>query len=130
VSQASIRVLVADDDPTVTLLMQAALAGPEFAVSVVDNGAAAWAEFNRTAFDIVLLDVEMPEMDGFEVCAAIRQSRGAAIPVLLVSGYCDAQFAERAAALGAMTLAKPVNWSSIAARLQDLLRQHGADSGR
>lgn len=128
--QASIRVLVADDDPTVTLLMQAALAGPEFTLSAVDNGADAWAEFNRAVFDIVLLDVEMPEMDGFEVCAAIRQSSGAAIPILLISGHSDAQFVERASALGAKTLAKPVDWSSIAAHLRGLLCQHGADSGR
>jgi DNA-binding response OmpR family regulator len=64
-NQACCRVLVADDDPTVALLMRATLTAPDFVVTVVDNGAAAWAEFNRSVFDIVLLDVEMPEMDGF-----------------------------------------------------------------
>lgn len=122
-------ILVADDDPTVALLMQAALAAPGFAVTVVDNGAAAWAEFNRSAFDLVLLDVEMPEMDGFEVCAAIRQDRGWAMPVVLVSGRCDAQFFERALALRADTLVKPVDWSSLAGWLQDLLRRHAGDAG-
>lgn len=126
-SRECLRVLIADDDPTVALLAQAALAGPGFAVTVVDNGAAAWAEFNRSAFDIVWLDVEMPEMDGFEVCSAIRESRGERFPVVLVSGRCDASFVERATALRADILGKPVDWSSLAVCLQALWRRYDAE---
>lgn len=120
-SQKIFRVLVADDDPTICLLMPAALAGDHFAVTVVDNGASALTEFNRAPFDIVLLDVEMPEMDGFEVGAAIRRSHGQRVRLVLVSGHDDQAFFERAAALGADHIAKPVNWSAIAGQLLELL---------
>jgi DNA-binding response OmpR family regulator len=101
--------------------MQAALGAPAFAVTVVDNGAAAWAAFNGSIFDIVLLDVEMPEMDGFAVCSAIRQSRGESIPIVLVTGRCDAPFVERALALQADYLAKPLDWSALAQHLEEIL---------
>lgn len=127
-SQTCLRILVADDDPTVALLAQAALSAPGFAVTVVDNGSAAWAAFCQSAFDIVWLDVEMPEMDGFEVCAAIRHKAGETVPVVLVSGHCDAPFVERAVALRAEILGKPVDWSSLAGFLQELWRHH--DAGR
>lgn len=118
---APIRVLVADDDPTVALLMPVALAAPDFSVKVVGDGAAALAEFKNNPFDIVLLDVEMPEMDGFEVCRAIRQEVGGQVPVFLVSGHNDQQVVDRAAALGAGYLAKPLDWSSLGGRLRDFL---------
>lgn len=86
------RILVADDDPTAALLFPAALAGGEFELTLVDNGLDALAAFRRQAFDMALLDVEMPGLDGMAVCAAIRQSHGDAFPVLLVTGRHDAEF--------------------------------------
>lgn len=115
------QVLVADDDPTVALLMPVALAAPNFSVRVVSDGAAALIEFKNISFDIVLLDVEMPEMDGFEVCRTIRQEMGSQVPVFLVSGHNDRQTLERASALGAGHLAKPLDWSSLGERLREIL---------
>lgn len=120
-SRAPWRVLVADDDPTVALLSRAALAGDEFLPTVVASGDLALAAFRDGVFDIVLLDVEMPGLDGFEVCAAIRQSHGRDFPVVLVTGRSDAAFAERAGALSVAVMAKPVDWSALAARLRGLL---------
>lgn len=125
-TRSALRILVADDDPTVGLLMRTVLSAPDFSLVLVDSGNDALAEFNRGEFDMVLLDVEMPGMDGFEVCAAIREGRGAKLPVVLISGHRDAQFAAQAAAIGAKTLSKPVDWSSLAAWLYDLQSQHEA----
>ena len=102
------RILVADDDPTAALLFPAALAGGEFELTLVDNGLDALAAFRRQAFDMALLDVEMPGLDGMAVCAAIRQSHGDAFPVLLVTGRHDAEFLARAQSLAAGHLGKPV----------------------
>lgn len=115
------RVLVADDDPTVGLLSRAALAGGDFAPTIVDNGNDALAEFRRQPFDIVLLDVEMPGLDGFEVAAAIRASHGAGFPVVLVTGRSDPAFIAQAQALSADYIAKPVNWPSLAGLLRAML---------
>lgn len=125
-SQRPWRVLVADDDPTVALLSRAALAGGDFAPTVVDNGSDALAEFQRQAFDIVLLDVEMPGLDGCEVAAAIRASHGKAIPIVLVTGRSDPAFVAQAQALAVDYIAKPVNWPSLAGLLHSLL---GASPG-
>src|SRR5574343_1691703 len=120
------RVLVADDDPTAALLMRAALAGGDFLPTIVERGDLAWEAFCQAPFDLALLDVEMPGMDGFEVIAAIRASRGGGLPVVLVSGRADPEFFERAQALAAAVIAKPVDWSSLADRLRALLQAAGA----
>ncbi len=121
-TQPEYRVLVADDDPTVGLLMPAALGGQGFAVTVVDNGKAALDEFERTPFDIVLLDVEMPEMDGFAVCSAIRRRRGGEIPVVLITGHTEPAFIQRAYDLGADYIAKPLDWKLLGGLLRNLLQ--------
>lgn len=115
------RVLAADDDPTAGLLMRAALGGADFALTVVDNGSDALAEFARSPFDIALLDVEMPGLDGFAVCAAIRRTHGDGFPVVLVTGRSDPEFIARAGQLSASHLAKPVDWGALAGWLRSLL---------
>ena len=115
------RILVADDDPTAALLFPAALAGGEFELTLVDNGLDALAAFRRRAFDMALLDVEMPGLDGMAVCAAIRQSHGDAFPVLLVTGRHDAEFLARAQSLAAGHLGKPVAWAALAGMLRSRL---------
>lgn len=121
-SERSWRVLVADDDPTAGLLFRAALAGGDFVPTLVDNGSDALAEFQRNPFDLVLLDVEMPGLDGFEVCEAIRRTHGAAVvPVVLVTGLGDPAFLERAKQLAADYIAKPVNWQALPDMLKKLL---------
>ena len=115
------RILVADDDPTAALLFPAALAGGEFELTLVDNGLDALAAFRRQAFDMALLDVEMPGLDGMAVCAAIRQSHGDAFPVLLVTGRHDAEFLARAQSLAAGHLGKPVAWAALASMLRSRL---------
>lgn len=115
------RVLVADDDPTAGLLVQAALASDEFVLTLVDNGSDALAEFQRAPFDMAMLDVEMPGLDGFEVCEAIRRSHDAELPVVLVTGHSDPAFIDRAHRLSADYIAKPVNWQSLPGLLRSLM---------
>jgi CheY-like chemotaxis protein len=118
----TIRLLVADDDPTVALLMHAALAGDGFAVTVVDNGRAALDCCARERFDLVLLDVEMPGLDGLEVAAGIRRGAWPATPVVLVSSHGDAAFLAHLAELSASYLAKPPAWPTLGQTLRNLLQ--------
>ncbi len=120
------RVLIADDDPTARLLSRAALAGDDFLPTIVERGDLALSAFQHEPFDIVLLDVEMPGLDGFEVGVAIRQSHGPAFPVVLVTGRGDPEFMTQAKALSAAVIAKPVNWASLADKLRGLLAASAA----
>jgi CheY-like chemotaxis protein len=115
------RVLVADDDPIVALLSRAALPGEEFAVTVVDDGNDALDAVQREDFDIALLDVEMPSCDGLSVCAAIRNGKQPDMPVLLITGHSDPVFLEKARALSAPCLQKPVEWQVLPQLLRALL---------
>ncbi len=114
------RVLIADDDPTVGLLARAALSGSAFLPTVVDNGAAALQALLTDDFDIALLDVEMPEMDGIAVCRAVRAVRGHAFPIVLVTGRDDPSFMGDAQELAADVLGKPLDWGGLV----DYLRSH------
>jgi two-component system response regulator MtrA len=117
------RVLVADDDPTVALLMQVALPPPDYSTTVVASGDSALDVFGQQPFDLVLLDVEMPGRDGFEVCREIRRRSGRSVPVLLVTGRNDPEFHSRADELAADHIAKPVDWGGLAALVQRLIRR-------
>ena len=122
-SKIMARVLVADDDLTVRLLMQAALQGHEFAVTLAEDGEEALQAFAAAPFDVVLLDVDMPRRDGYQVCAEIRRVWGMDIPVVLVTGHDDVDSIERAYQLGATDfIAKPINWTLLAHRLRYVLR--------
>lgn len=115
------RILVADDDPTAALLFRAALAGDDFFIALTADGDDALAIFRRQAFDAALLDVEMPGLDGLEVCAAIRQSHGPAFPVFLITGRGDDAFLHRVRALAACYVAKPLDWAALPGMLREAL---------
>ncbi len=109
-----IRVLAADDDPTVALMMRIALPATDFSVSVVADGNAAAEAMSAHAFDIVLLDVEMPGLDGLQLAAAARQRIGPDFPIVLLTGREDAAFLARCNELGARHVGKPVDWKALA----------------
>ena len=88
------------------------------------NGQAACVEFERVHPDIVLLDVSMPVLDGFDACAKLRTLRGGAhIPVLMVTGLDDQDSISRAYEVGATDfLPKPFNFKILRQRLQYMYR--------
>ncbi len=82
----SARVLVVDDVDVNVRLLEAKLSSEYFTVITASNGAEALRAANAEHPDIVLLDVMMPEMDGFEVCRRLKaDSRTADIPVIMVT---------------------------------------------
>ena len=65
-------VLIADDDPTLRLLAASTLGSARFRITLASDGEQALELFDRERPDLVLLDVDMPGMSGFEVCRAMR----------------------------------------------------------
>ena len=80
------KVLICDDDPTYLILMRDTLEASGFEVIEAADGDTALIKFFTTQPDIVLLDVEMPGLSGYEVCKQIREHHsGADIPILMVT---------------------------------------------
>ncbi|MDH7499951.1 MAG: EAL domain-containing protein [candidate division NC10 bacterium] len=123
-------VLVVDDDPLLRLLMRAALEQADFAVDEAGNGVACISAFERLRPDVVLLDVMMPEMDGFSACEQIRKLPGGELtPILMVTGLDDMDSINRAYEVGATDfIAKPVNWRVLGHHVKYMLRASRAFS--
>ncbi len=118
------RVLIVDDDAALRMLVAECLGGAGMAVDEAADGQQALTVFERQRPDIMLLDVMMPGMDGFEVCRALRcLSGGEDIPVLVVTGLDDTESLERAYAVGATNfITKPINWPNLPHQVNYALR--------
>ncbi len=118
------RILVADDDATSRALMVGALNREGFMTVEACDGIEALEQFERQGADLVMMDVDMPRCDGFEVCSALRGSAaGASVPIMMVTGRDDSASIDRAYELGATDfIAKPVSWGTVGHRIRYLLR--------
>lgn len=116
--------LVVDDDLLLRIPMCAALEKVGFDVIEAENGNEAVASFKSNKPDLVLLDVVMPEMDGFKTCAAIRNLPGGKYAqILMVTGLDDTESVESAFEAGANDfVAKPLNWVMLGHRCKYMLR--------
>jgi len=118
------RVLVVDDVPANVKLLEARLSAEYFDVATANNGADALAICDRAECDIVLLDVMMPDMDGFEVCRRLKGNPATHhIPVVMVTALD--QPSDRVAGLEAGAddfLTKPVSDVALIARVRSLTR--------
>ena len=122
------RILIVDDDVTMRLLMYEALSEDGYKIDEVDNGPAAIEAIKVSQPDMVLLDVKMPGMSGFEVCSEIRRLTGDTnISVVMVTGLDDSASIEKAFQLGATAfVSKPINWDTFPYRIQYLIKARNA----
>jgi diguanylate cyclase (GGDEF)-like protein/PAS domain S-box-containing protein len=117
------RILVIDDDPSALLLMRAALAKAGYDVVTAGDGEQGLTAFRAQHCDMVMLDVEMPGLGGFDVCAQLRGEAGDEVPIVMVTGMDDIASIERAYESGATDfIAKPIHWALIGHRARYLLR--------
>lgn len=120
-----IRILVADDEPTSRVLMQAALRKSGFEVTLAVDGNDALRQFRAGPCDMVMLDVDMPGLNGYQVCIELRKEAGDELPIVMVTGMDDIESIERAYESGATDfMAKPINWSLIGHRVRYLFRAY------
>ena len=125
-SQTAFRVLVVDDDPDMVAFLARILAREGLRVDAEFDGEAALAHIAASPPDLVLLDVLMPGMSGFEVCERIKADPATAlIPVVLVTALEDHASRVRGIDTGADDfLSKPVNREELVARVKSLRRLH------
>ena len=117
-------ILVVDDDPTIRMLLREAMEVAGFTIVEAASGQEALSAFAGARPEAVLMDVLMPEMDGFQTCEALRGLPGGDIvPVLMLTGLDDVDSIRRAFEVGATDFAtKPVSWVVLAHRVRYMLR--------
>src|SRR6478609_9157429 len=118
------RVLVVDDVPANVKLLEARLSAEYFDVVTAMSGAEALAICDKAECDIVLLDIMMPDMDGFEVCRRIKANRKTHhIPVVMVTALDHPSDRLKGLSAGADDfLTKPVSDVALIARVRSLSR--------
>jgi predicted signal transduction protein with EAL and GGDEF domain/CheY-like chemotaxis protein len=123
-SGSSGRVLVVDDDFMLRSMAAKTLRHAGFQVSEAASGEEGLERFADANFDLVLLDVMMPGLDGFEVCQRLRATvRGARLPILLLTGLNDTESVDSAYSSGATDfISKPINWTLLSYRVRYALR--------
>lgn len=126
---ATPSVLLVDDDDNLRSMLDAALSHNDFDVTAMDNGRSALDEFPSLDPDLVILDVMMPDLDGFEVCRRLRAS-GSKVPVLFLTARDAVDDRVRGLTLGGDDyLVKPFSLDELVARVHALLRRAGTPSG-
>jgi len=120
-----IRVLVVDDNFVNVRLLEELLKSASYEVATAMNGEAALEKIAQSRPDIVLLDVMMPGMDGYEVCRRIRQDeKTAQLPVIMVTALDKESDREMALAAGANEfLSKPVEDNLLLPAIRRILQK-------
>jgi len=121
------KVLVADDDADLRELIAFTLSQSGYLVSKAADGLEAVRRFTAEAPDLVVLDINMPGLSGFQVCEAIRS--GSNVPVMMLTVRGEEEDLVRALELGADDyLTKPFSPRTLLARIRALLRRAGMES--
>ena len=120
---AGASVLVVDDDPVIRSMLTASLQASGHRVTTADSGSRALDLVRAEGFDVVLLDVLMPQIDGYTVCERLRADRrGAAIPVILLTANFITADQEVARQAGADDfVVKPFDPYELMARVKALM---------
>lgn len=110
-----LRVLVVDDDPIYRETSRMFLTMQRRDVTLAENGAAGLKTLGEGHYDILIVDMEMPDMTGLEVIAQVRsRPETADLPIIMVTSRDDAMAIDRAYELGASSfVVKPVNWTLL-----------------
>ncbi len=117
------RVLVIDDDPMIRLLVSELLGRNGFEIIQAETGAKGLALFATCLPDLVLLDVMMPEMDGFDCLRALGADQSCRVPIVMMTAIEEIDCIEQAFELGASDfIGKPIHWPLLPYRVRNVLR--------
>jgi DNA-binding response OmpR family regulator len=118
------RILVVDDDPILREFATVYLSAPSATIDTADDGEAALKKLDAHMYDAVLMDIEMPRLDGFSVLARMRADETRRhLPVIMLTGHDDIASIDRAYQLGANSFAsKPVNWRQLSYHIRYVIR--------
>ena len=123
------KILLAEDEANIASFIERGLTEFEHEVRRAANGAEAWEILQHESFDILVLDVIMPRMNGLELCAAYRASFGYNSPVLMLTALGTTEDIVKGLEAGADDyLAKPFSFRELEVRIRALLRRPRTDT--
>ncbi len=118
------RILIVDDEPNVRLVFRTALESPDHTIATAEDGASALKALSESAMDLVLLDLNMPILDGMEVLRKLRES-GNEVPVVIITAHGSVPNAVEAMKLGAIDfLTKPISPDHLRRMVAEVLHRH------
>jgi two-component system OmpR family response regulator len=127
-TQPTTRALVVDDDPAIADVVALALRHDGFDVDVAENGRDALAAVARRRPDVIVLDVMLPDLDGFEVARRLGEARSG-IPILFLTARDTTDDKVRGLTLGGDDyVTKPFSLQELIARLRTILRRSRRDA--
>ncbi len=120
----SAKILLVDDDPVMRELASAKLTEAGYDPVVAENGAEALEKIRLNRIDLVISDIEMPIMDGFELTRKIRRDSAVSdVPIIVITASDNPEDVDRVFAEGATSfLAKPINWTLFSQAVMFVLR--------
>lgn len=127
-SNHNVTVLIVDDDLSTRMLMRASLESEGYHIVEAENGVEAVELFKMCQPNIVLMDIQMPVMNGFQACTKMRQSSVCEnTPILIITGLEDVTSIEEAYQVGATDfITKPIDWLILKHRVRYMLRASNA----
>lgn len=117
------NILLAEDEKNIASFIERGLREFGHDVSTCGDGEAAWERLEREAFDIIILDIIMPRMNGLDLCRRYRTSKGYATPIIMLTALGSTDDIVRGLDAGADDyLVKPFSFAELQARISALLR--------
>ena len=124
-----LTILIVDDEQSIRRFLNASLASQHYNILEAADGAAALAAVNHNLVDLILLDLGLPGMDGFEVIRQLRAS-GSAVPIIVLSSRADEAGKVKALDLGADDyITKPFGVDELLARIRAAVRHRLQEEG-
>lgn len=119
-----LRVLIADDDPVARQLISSRISSLACECEEAEDGIEAWHAIMSNSFDMAVVDLSMPNLDGFELLRCARSHpRTKHMPMVVITSHGDRGTIEEALSCGATSfLTKPMNWTTFSAHIDYLLK--------
>lgn len=116
------KIMLVDDSATTLMMEQMVLRGESYEIVTARNGLEAVEVAEKEKPDLILLDVIMPEMDGFEACRRIRMNGGSETPIIMVTTRGEEENVEIGFSSGCTDyITKPINGVELLTKVRDLL---------
>lgn len=120
-------ILIADDDEVVRLFLRQFLESENFSVTDVVDGLEALRKVRKNHYDLILLDIAMPGLDGLQTCEKINKTIENPPPVLIITALDDDESVDRSFHAGAIDyIRKPIHWAVLRNRIKYILEAHNS----